>query len=308
MYSPLATSDRLGTYITLLDFRVSCTGKGSYTFAEEVRLQIEASSAKEEAIEMLGTRDEDRNDHSFLTTPFLKEFKSTQSVDFVAKILIVGNSCSGKSCLFRRFSDDLFNENYRKTNSVEFRHRYLHTRDCKAKIQVWDCISTASHIMSSIYKGADAAIVAIDTTNSQALRSIEEWMEEISKSSPQQVKIYLVGTKSDLTESRAITEEQIRGLAEEMRIGYIEVSSKNGHNVDNLFYRIVSDLQPIKAQTATIGRKSLNGGIDESMDIATKEPLNSKNGSVDTTDGRNEEQTIAKSLQLLAQDCNCLVM
>ena len=162
--------------------------------------------------------------------------------------------------------------------------------------------------MSSIYKGADAVIIAVDTTNSQALRSIEEWMEEITKSSPLQVKIYLVGTKSDLVESRAISEEQIREQAEELRIGYIEVSSKNGHNVDNLFYRIVSDLQPVKAQAAVRRRKSLNGEIDESIDTADREPLNIRNDSAVTTDDRYEEQTIANSLQRLVQDCNCVVM
>ena len=79
-------------------------------------------------------------------------------------------------------------------------------------------------------------------------------MEEISRSSPLQVKIYLVGTKSDLVENRAISEEELRVQAEELRVGYIDVSSKNGHNVDNLFYRIVSDLQPIKAQAASLRR------------------------------------------------------
>ena len=95
---------------------------------------------------MLGSLEEDRTINQSLTTPFLKEFKSTKSVDFVAKVLIVGDSRAGKTCLFRRFSDDLFNENYRKTGAVEFRHRYLHTRECKTKIQVWDCVSSASHI------------------------------------------------------------------------------------------------------------------------------------------------------------------
>ena len=45
---------------------------------------------------MLGSLDEDRTNQSFLTTPFLKEFKSNHSVDFLAKILIVGDSFAGK--------------------------------------------------------------------------------------------------------------------------------------------------------------------------------------------------------------------
>ena len=47
---------------------------------------------------MLGSLNEDHTNQSFQTTPFLKEFKSTQSVDFIAKILIVGNSNAGKVC------------------------------------------------------------------------------------------------------------------------------------------------------------------------------------------------------------------
>ena len=257
---------------------------------------------------MLGSLEEDRTINQSLTTPFLKEFKSTKSVDFVAKVLIVGDSRAGKTCLFRRFSDDLFNENYRKTGAVEFRHRYLHTHECKTKIQVWDCVSSASHIMNSIYKGADAVIVTVDTTNGQSLLSIEEWIGEITKSSPLQVKIYLVGTKSDVEENRALSEVQLQEKAEEFRLGYMEVSSKNGHNVDNLFYRIVSDIHPLKV--TSLRRKSLNDedGGAEGNDGATRMPLSVRNDSNVTIERQDGDQTMSTSLQRLVQDCNCVVM
>jgi len=102
---------------------------------------------------MLGSLDENDSTIS-LNTPFLKEYKSSQEFKLLAKVLIVGDSRSGKSSLFRRFSDDLFSETYRATNSVEFRHRYITTSTARCKLQVWDCVSsTSSHIMTSVYKG-----------------------------------------------------------------------------------------------------------------------------------------------------------
>ena len=71
---------------------------------------------------MLGSLDENDTTIS-LKTPFLKEFKSSQNFDLNLKVLIIGDVKSGKSSLFRRFSDDLFSDIYRGTNSVEFRHR-----------------------------------------------------------------------------------------------------------------------------------------------------------------------------------------
>ena len=123
------------------------------------------------------------------------------------------------------------------------------------------------------------------------------------------MKIYLVGTKSDLVENRVISEEELRAQAEEFRVGYIEVSSKNGHNVDNLFYRIISDLQPLKAEAVSLRRKSLNGESEEPMIRGTREPLGVRNDSNVTADGQDgNDETIARSLQQLSKYCNCMVM
>jgi Ras-related protein Rab-1A len=45
--------------------------------------------------------------------------------DYLFKIVIIGTSSVGKSCILRRFSDDSFQESYLATIGVDFRFKYI---------------------------------------------------------------------------------------------------------------------------------------------------------------------------------------
>lgn len=58
--------------------------------------------------------------------------------DHLFKLVIVGNSSVGKSCLLLRFADDQFNENYMTTIGVDFRFKTLNIDQKSIKLQIWD--------------------------------------------------------------------------------------------------------------------------------------------------------------------------
>ena len=147
-------------------------------------------------------------------------------------------------CSFLRFADETFNPSHEPTKSVEYRHRYIETSKYRCKVQVWDCVSSASKaIMTSIYKGSNAIILLIDVTNSSSLEAIPDWLQEIKEFSPPSSVIYLVGTKIDKIEERKISYESCQAIARRFSLSYREVSSKTGENVDNLFATIVEELE-----------------------------------------------------------------
>jgi Ras-related protein Rab-8A len=183
--------------------------------------------------------------------PLLKE---ALSIDFdcILKVLIVGDSRVGKSQLFKRFADETFSDSHETTQSVEYRHRYIQfnssERAFKCKVQVWDCISSASKaIMTSIYKGANAIILLVDMTNNESFGAIPDWLDEIRSFSSPKAAVYLVGTKLD-SPSVCVSKEKGLAIAQSYRLPYTQVSSKTGENVDALFVKIVGDLQ---AETMT---------------------------------------------------------
>ena len=54
--------------------------------------------------------------------------------DNMFKLVLLGDSCVGKSCTLVRFADDEFDENYIATIGVDFRFRSLHHCDRKVKL------------------------------------------------------------------------------------------------------------------------------------------------------------------------------
>ena len=185
-------------------------------------------------------------------TPLLRETNSVD-FDFKLKILVIGDSVVGKSQLFRRFANESFISSHSPTQSVEYRHQYIETDINRCKVQLWDCVSSASRaVMMSIYKGCNAIILLFDVTNISSLESIQDWLHEAKEYAPSTASIYLVGTKIDHPD-RKITEAEGREKAQEFALHYHEVSSKTGEGIDALFLKIVTEVEE-----TTITRRDTN--------------------------------------------------
>eukprot|EP00602_Paraphysomonas_sp_CaronLab_P011511 CAMPEP_0185040448 /NCGR_PEP_ID=MMETSP1103-20130426/38507_1 /TAXON_ID=36769 /ORGANISM="Paraphysomonas bandaiensis, Strain Caron Lab Isolate" /LENGTH=229 /DNA_ID=CAMNT_0027579749 /DNA_START=52 /DNA_END=741 /DNA_ORIENTATION=+ len=202
---------------------------------------------------------------SNVKTPLLREHTSVD-FDFILKVLIVGDSVVGKSQLFKRFAGEPFVEEHESTQTVEYRHRYIDTAKNRCKVQVWDCVSTASKaVMTSIYKGSNAVILLFDVTNSESLRSIPDWLHEISGYAPAGVSVYLVGTKID-DEHREVSTGEGEYVADKHALQYFEVSSKTGAGVDSIFNKIVHDLED-----STVGARDAKEGRISVAEKSTRE-------------------------------------
>lgn len=63
----------------------------------------------------------------------------------------------------------------------------------------------------SYYKGAAGALIVFDITKKTSFENIEEvWLKEITNYGKEDIKVLIIGNKGDLSESRAISEENIK--------------------------------------------------------------------------------------------------
>ena len=162
---------------------------------------------------------------------------SAQDYDYLFKILMIGSSGVGKSCLLLRFADDNFNEQNMPTIGVDFKIRTLDVDTKVCKLQVWDTAGQERFktITSSYYKGAAGIIVTYDITDRDSFNAVHTWMSEIEKYTPTKPSITLVGNKSDLVDRRAVSEEEGREMAEHYRVRFLETSAKECKNVETSF-------------------------------------------------------------------------
>tara|TARA_B110000285_G_C14678214_1_gene403483 strand:+ start:145 stop:459 length:315 start_codon:yes stop_codon:yes gene_type:complete len=100
-------------------------------------------------------------------------------------MVLLGDSCVGKSCLLVRFADDEFNQNYVSTIGVDFRFRSLRHNNKKIKLQIWDTAGQERYrtITNAYYKGADGIVLVFDLFDRSSFTNLDNWLKEVDNHS-----------------------------------------------------------------------------------------------------------------------------
>ena len=164
--------------------------------------------------------------------------------DYIFKIVLVGDTCVGKSCILVRFSDDVFVENYVTTIGVDFRFKTMIVKNKIAKIQIWDTAGQERYrsITTAYYRGAAAIIIVCDMTNRDSFYNVNNWIEEVSKYIDQDIDKFVLMNKSDLTSERKIDSGEVSKFEKEKGIKIMEVSAKTGQGIEKAFEYIIEKL------------------------------------------------------------------
>jgi Ras-related protein Rab-1A len=170
---------------------------------------------------------------------------TTETVaDAEFKLLLIGDSGAGKSCLLLRFADDTYTESYISTIGVDFKSRTIKLDGKTIKLQIWDTAGQErfGKIDSSFYRGAHGIIVVFDVTDQESFDNVKQWLHEIDRYAPSNVKKMLVANKCDLASKRAVPTEQAAAFAESLGVEYLETSAKSALNVEKAFTTIASEM------------------------------------------------------------------
>ncbi|KAI8070563.1 small GTPase superfamily, partial [Gilbertella persicaria] len=84
--------------------------------------------------------------------------------DFLLKLLLVGDSGTGKSCLLHHFLENQFKKDSVNTIGMEFGTRIVHIADKSIKLQIWDTAGQERFrsLTKSYFRGAAGALVVYD--------------------------------------------------------------------------------------------------------------------------------------------------
>jgi small GTP-binding protein len=159
---------------------------------------------------------------------------------FVYKLVVAGEGGVGKTTLIIRYCEGIFKHDTRTTVGVGFASKEVNLNEEMIKLQIWDFGGEERFrfILPAYCKGANAAILAFDTTRFQSVRNLPEWVEIIRKNAGN-VPMILVGTKVDLEDKRTVKREEGEQFSKKNGLsGYYDVSSKTGLNVDAVFSKI----------------------------------------------------------------------
>ncbi|KAL8025639.1 putative small GTP-binding protein [Plasmopara halstedii] len=165
--------------------------------------------------------------------------------DYLFKLLLIGDSGVGKSCLLLRFADDTYTESYISTIGVDFKIRTIELDGKTIKLQIWDTAGQERFrtITSSYYRGAHGIIVVYDVTDQESFNNVKQWLHEIDRYACENVNKLLVGNKSDLTAKRVVSTDAAKEFAESLGIEFLETSAKNAANVEKAFMMMAAQIK-----------------------------------------------------------------
>ena len=164
--------------------------------------------------------------------------------EYLFRILLIGDSGVGKSCLLLRFADDTYTDTHIATIGVDFKIKTVQIDGQNVRLQIWDTAGQERFrtITSSYYRGAQGIIVVYSVTDLQTFQNVRQWLQEIERYAAETVIKLLIGNKCDLEDERAVTLEQGQELANSLNVSFFEASAKKSLNVDELFTKIATDI------------------------------------------------------------------
>lgn len=157
--------------------------------------------------------------------------------DYMFRICIVGEANVGKTSLLTRYCDNVFKETYTNTIGVDFRVVTLQYNNILSKVHIWDTAGQErfKSISVNYFRSAHGFLFVYDISNKSTFQNLYSWIEMAFTNNKTSVVNFLVGNKSDLSDSRQVSVEEGKDLAMNKKLTFFETSAKNNNNVNKLF-------------------------------------------------------------------------
>jgi small GTP-binding protein len=158
------------------------------------------------------------------------------------KIVVLGEQKVGKSSIIKRFNKDEFKEKYKPTTGMKMKLKKIDINNKSVKIQIFEVPTKQNQqIYKNILHGADGVVLVYDISSKNSLYQFEEWIIEYLKQlqKEQGTKVMLAGNKLDL--EREISTQEGEEFSTLNDFFFMEVSSKLGENVDEIFVKLVNE-------------------------------------------------------------------
>lgn len=169
-------------------------------------------------------------------------------MDYLFKVLIIGDSNVGKSSLLLRFADNSFYGEYISTIGVDYRIKTLKVQDqndqgVQVKLQCWDTAGQDKfdNIVQSYYRGSHGIMLVFDVTCRDSFTNVQKWLTKAESLAGSDVVKLLIASKVDM-ENRVVTTAEAEEFAKKIGLKYIETSAKESQNVNESFEQLAKDM------------------------------------------------------------------
>lgn len=163
-----------------------------------------------------------------------------QQSDIAKKIVLIGDSGVGKTCIISRFVSGDFNKNTNSTDGASYATKKLVLPKLKTSINldIWDTAGQERYksLTKFFYKDAAMIIMVYDVTLKSSFDNLKEyWYREVQELSEKNFVLGIAGNKSDLYEREQVSEKEAREYAKSINAVFGLTSAQNNTGIDQLF-------------------------------------------------------------------------
>ena len=239
---------------------------------EEIKEDIE-NKVKEnkEVKENKGNKNNKDNNNLDFKYEILPEDQINFDLSF--KIIVIGDSGVGKSCLTNNAVKNIFDDAYNATVGFEFFTFNVKINNKVIKLQIWDTCGQELYrsLITNFYRNSSLAFMVYAINSKESFEDIEMWLRELRTHSNPDAKVFLIGNKIDLEAQRVVKKEQGEQFCKDNKLNlFMESSAKTGLNAQNIF------IQAAKTLFDDYNKYKDNVNyVEEQQDISREQSINS---------------------------------
>ena len=161
------------------------------------------------------------------------------------KILILGDTSSGKAQFISHFCEDRFDNYPVATLGIDVRYKYIKRGDKKIKLNIWDTAGQERFrgIAKNYLRSVDGIILLYDITKFNSFQNIKIYINNIKDSiNISKVGIIIVGNKFDLPDERKVNEKMKKDFEAFHKMKIYEASAKYNINVNECFISLIDKM------------------------------------------------------------------
>ena len=185
------------------------------------------------------------------------------------KVVLLGDSGVGKTCIISRYISGQFDENSASTNGASYASKNVEYPNLKKSLMldIWDTAGQEKYraLTKFFYKDAKVAILVYDITRMDTFNSVKNfWYEQVKENGPKNIVIGIAGNKCDLYEKEEVNENEAREFAESIGAIFALTSAQTNSGINELFHDVGNkyldpSFQQKKAEEK-VAQEEQNGG------------------------------------------------
>ena len=211
---------------------------------------------------------------------------SNDQVDYLVKLVLVGDHGVGKSNLISRFARNQFNLHSKSTIGVEFMTKNVKIEGKIIKAQIWDTAGQERFraITTAYYRGAVGALIVYDIANQNTFHNLQNWISEMEGNADPNIEVMVIGNKCDLKHLRRVQTTDGVALAKDKNYSFMETSALANSNVEEAFNSLITQIyHRIKQKELEEGPRNNNRqapNFGQAKEVKIDEPSGSVASSV----------------------------